>query len=34
MRTTGDVFHLAIPGHDLDPAQHFYVTMLGCTMMY
>jgi len=34
MRTTGDVFHLAIPVHDLDAAQHFYVTMLGCKMVY
>ena len=30
MRTTDDVFHLAIPVHDLDAAQQFYVTMLGC----
>src|SRR6266508_1164427 len=29
MRTTHDVFHLAIPVHDLDAAQHFYVSMLG-----
>ena len=26
MRTTCDVFHLAIPVHDLDAAQHFYVS--------
>ena len=32
MRTTCDVFHLAIPVHDLDAAQHFYVTMLGCKL--
>ncbi len=32
MRTTSDVFHLAIPVHDLDAAQHFYVTMLGCKL--
>ena len=32
MRTTHDVFHLAIPVHDLDAAQHFYVTMLGCKL--
>ena len=32
MRTTYDVFHLAIPVHDLDAAQHFYVTMLGCKL--
>ncbi len=31
MRTTADVFHLAIPVHDLDAAQHFYVGMLGCS---
>jgi len=24
MRTASDVFHLAIPVHDLDAAQHFY----------
>ena len=34
MRTTGDVLHLAIPVHDLDAAQHLYVTILGCKMMY
>lgn len=32
MRTTSDVFHLAIPVHDLDEAQHFYVTLLGCKL--
>jgi uncharacterized protein len=32
MRTTHDVFHLAIPVHDLDEAQRFYVTMLGCKL--
>src|SRR5579859_4883472 len=32
MRTTDDVFHLAIPVHDLDEAQHFYVTQLGCKL--
>ena len=32
MRTTTDVFHLAIPVHDLDAAQHFYVTLLGCKL--
>ena len=32
MRTTHDVFHLAIPTHDLDAAQDFYVTMLGCKL--
>jgi extradiol dioxygenase family protein len=32
MRTTCDVFHLAIPVHDLDAAQHFYVDLLGCKL--
>lgn len=32
MRTTHDVFHLAIPVHDLDEAQGFYVTKLGCKL--
>jgi uncharacterized protein len=32
MRTTFDVFHLAIPVHDLDEAQGFYVTKLGCKL--
>jgi extradiol dioxygenase family protein len=32
MRTTCDVFHLAIPVHDLDAAQHFYVELLGCKL--
>lgn len=32
MRTTSDVFHLAIPTHDLDAAQEFYVTKLGCKL--
>lgn len=30
MRDPGDAFHLAIPARDLDEAQHFYVTQLGC----
>jgi extradiol dioxygenase family protein len=30
MRNPGDVFHLAIPVRDLDEAQEFYVTRLGC----
>jgi len=30
MRDSGDVFHLAIPAADLDQAQDFYVTRLGC----
>jgi extradiol dioxygenase family protein len=32
MRTTHDVFHLAIPVHDLDAAQSFYVSLLGCKL--
>jgi uncharacterized protein len=32
VRTTSDVFHLAIPTHDLDAAQDFYVTKLGCKL--
>jgi uncharacterized protein len=32
MRATCDVFHLAIPVRDLDEAQRFYVTMLGCKL--
>jgi extradiol dioxygenase family protein len=32
MRTTLDVFHLAIPVHDLDEAQRFYITQLGCKL--
>jgi uncharacterized protein len=32
MRTTRDVFHLAIPVHDLDEAQRFYVNLLGCKL--
>ena len=32
MRTTSDVFHLAIPVQDLDAAQDFYVTKLGCKL--
>ena len=32
MRDTRDVFHLAIPAYDLDEAQHFYVTQLGCKL--
>ncbi len=32
MRTTHDVFHLAVPVHDLDAAQRFYVTKLGCKL--
>ncbi len=30
MRDEHDVFHLAIPARDLDEAQEFYVTGLGC----
>jgi uncharacterized protein len=32
MRTTFDVFHLAIPVYDLDAAQDFYVGLLGCKL--
>ena len=32
MRTTTDVFHLAIPVHDLEAAEHFYVELLGCKL--
>jgi extradiol dioxygenase family protein len=32
VRTTTDVFHLAIPAHDLDVAQEFYVSKLGCKL--
>ena len=32
MRTTSDVFHLAVPVRDLDEAQRFYVDVLGCKL--
>ena len=32
MRECRDVFHLAIPVHDLDAAQKFYVEALGCKL--
>jgi extradiol dioxygenase family protein len=32
MRSGHDVFHLAIPAADLDAAQEFYVTGLGCKL--
>jgi uncharacterized protein len=32
MRTTFDAFHLAIPVHDLDEAERFYVGLLGCKL--
>ncbi|HEY1915340.1 MAG TPA: VOC family protein [Streptosporangiaceae bacterium] len=32
MRTSTDVFHLAIPVYDLDETQRFYVDMLGCKL--
>ena len=32
MRTACDVFHLAVPVHDLGEAQRFYVDMLGCKL--
>lgn len=32
MREALDVFHCAIPTHDLEAAYHFYVTQLGCKL--
>ena len=32
MCNQADVFHLAIPAHNLDEAQQFYVDGLGCTL--
>lgn len=32
MRDTHNVFHLAIPCHDLDEAFHFYIGKLGCKL--
>ena len=32
MRSTTDVFHLAIPALDLDKTQQFYVAGLGCKL--
>jgi uncharacterized protein len=32
VRDRSDAFHLAIPVRDLDEAQHFYVTLLGCKL--
>jgi uncharacterized protein len=32
MRTAFDIFHLAIGVHDLNEAQDFYVTKLGCKL--
>jgi uncharacterized protein len=32
MRESGDVFHLAIPAHDLAAAEAFYVDGLGCKL--
>jgi extradiol dioxygenase family protein len=32
MRDAQDVFHLAVPVRDLDEAQEFYVTRLGCKL--
>jgi extradiol dioxygenase family protein len=32
MRDTNNVFHLAIPSHDLDLACHFFVELLGCRL--
>jgi extradiol dioxygenase family protein len=32
VRSTDDVFHLAIPARDLDEAEAFYVKVLGCKL--
>jgi extradiol dioxygenase family protein len=32
VRESGDVFHLAIPAHDLDETEDFYVRLLGCKL--
>ena len=32
MRDPDNVFHLAIPSHDLDLAYHFFVELLGCRL--
>lgn len=32
MRSTQDVFHLAIPVRDLDEAHRFYIEQLGCKL--
>jgi extradiol dioxygenase family protein len=32
MRDTFDTFHLALPVHDLDAAEGFYVGLLGCKL--
>jgi uncharacterized protein len=32
MRESRDVFHLAVPAYDLDEAQSFYVSGLGCKL--
>ena len=32
MRNLQDVFHLAIPTHDLASAENYYVTKLGCKL--
>lgn len=32
MRESRDVFHLAIPAHDLDETEDFYVRLLGCKL--
>lgn len=32
MRSSDNVFHLAIPSHDLDETFNFYVTKLGCKL--
>jgi extradiol dioxygenase family protein len=32
VRESGDAFHLAIPAHDLEEAETFYVRLLGCKL--
>jgi hypothetical protein len=32
MRSTEDVFHVAVPAADLDAAQEFYIAGLGCKL--
>jgi extradiol dioxygenase family protein len=32
VRTNDDAFHLAIPAHNLDEAEAFYVKLLGCKL--
>ena len=32
MRSQANVFHLAIPTHDLEKARYFYIELLGCRL--